>query len=177
MRLDELRSGLDELAGPAKRSTAAGLGTVHRVARRRRAVRAGLAISVIVLVLGVASVLLLRSDGGGHVTPAQRGLHETVPVGTTSSLGPFTLNVTKAVSTVQPHTYVLTVSLTNRRASASLLPIVRLNCEGGGPRSFGVTGFLLTDHAVKVAPHTTKRGDVTFSRHRRVRNLPLPSRR
>jgi hypothetical protein len=62
MRLDELRAGLDDLAGSAREPTATGLAQVHGAVRRQRRTRGVIAVTVVVVGFVFAGVLLVRGD-------------------------------------------------------------------------------------------------------------------
>ena len=97
---------------------------------------------------------------------ATRG-HSTAPVtrlaqvGDTATLGPMTIRVKRATSTVTPHTYVLTMSIRNRGARSVPLPSVLLVCKAPlPPTGFGVTGLLVDDRDLR--PHEARSGDLTI---------------
>jgi hypothetical protein len=70
MRVEELQTGLDQLAGRAPSPPSGGIQHVRRTARRRRGKRVALAMSVVAVVL-VVGALTLGRDGSSRVSPVE----------------------------------------------------------------------------------------------------------
>jgi hypothetical protein len=131
---------------------------------RSRGIRPLVAAACVVAIAVAAIALSKTLDGTNddHST-ASKGDREArlVHVGDTANLGPMIIRVKQAVSTVTPHTYVLTMSIRNRGSRAVPLPSVLLSCKAPlVPGGFGITGFVISDR--DLAAHETRAGDVTL---------------
>jgi hypothetical protein len=69
MKVDELRSALEHLAGPPQPAPPSGVRDVHRTARKQRAVRAGV-VCCVVVVLAVVGALFVSHERTTSVAPA-----------------------------------------------------------------------------------------------------------
>src|SRR5436189_6232735 len=80
MRVDELRRGLEDIAGPPRQATSGGVIEVRRAARRQRALRVGLVATAVAAALVVGAALALHdSSAAPHVTPADPLPTTTIP--------------------------------------------------------------------------------------------------
>jgi hypothetical protein len=130
--------------------------------RRPRKGRALVAAGM-VLALAIGAVALARGldSAGRDRTPPNTAATRKAYVGESTKVGPLTVLVEHATSTVSPHTYVLTMSITNRGAKPTPFPAFELGCKAPlGPRGFGITGFVISGR--KLDPRETESGEVTL---------------